>query len=197
MKQKLLRYLGILFILIGITVIGVVGYRKYTTYKGQQQLKDKFQQILKQKEPDKSAENNSKKEDNSIVSNITPIALMKIPKINVEVAVAEGTEDDVLRYALGHFKNTVMPGEKGNFAVAGHRNFTYAEYFKDLDKLNKGDEIIVQTKEAQFTYIVNDSFIVNPDKVEILNSTKEKTITLVTCTIGAKQRLVIKGILKK
>lgn len=196
MKRKLLNYLGIILIIVGITVLCVIGYRKYTTYEGQQQLKEKFQQILKEKEPIKSS-NESEKEKTDSVNGIIPIALVKIPKIDVEVAVGEGTGEDVLKYALGHFKDTAMPGEKGNFAVAGHRNFTYAEYFKDLDKLTKGDEIIVKTKSGEYTYLVDSSFIVNPDKVEILEPTKEKTITLVTCTFGAKQRLIIKGILKK
>lgn len=196
MKNKIINLIACLLILTGICLLGYVAYTKYDTYKGQQKIRTEFNQIVKDSNDKKQSDNNKDKQKDSY-SGPTPIALLKIPKVGVEVAVAEGTSDYVLKYAVGHFEETAMPGEKGNFAVAGHRNFTYAQYFKDLDKLKNGDKIIVTTKDGEFTYLVDNSFIVDPHRTEVLDKTKDATITLITCTIGAKERLIITGKLQK
>ena len=108
----------------------------------------------------------------------------------------EGISDDVLQYYLGHFPTSVKPGEVGNFAVAGHRVSDYTDAFINLYKVVEGDEIIIETKEKRFTYEITKNFIVDPDNVEVLADTKDTTITLVTCTVGAKQRVIVQGVLK-
>ena len=126
------------------------------------------------------------------------IAKLIIPKINISVAVAEGTDMETLKYAVGHFTGTAMPGEKGNFAVAGHRSYTYNEFLNKADQLSIGDEIIVQTKKGEFTYIIYETKVVLPEEISVLDPTKDATCTLVTCTPirVATHRLIIKGRLK-
>ncbi len=204
MKKKIINIVAVLLIICGISLIGATIYMKYTAHKRQAELRASFESMV-----DSNTDKDTKSEDKSSapkdssaqkdpeVSKVKPIAILIIPKIDINVAVGEGTGNDLLRYAVGHFENTALPGEKGNLCLAGHRNFTYAEYFKDLDKLQKNDEIIVKTKDKEFTYLVTKSFIVNPDEVDVLSPTKDETITLVTCTVGAKQRLIVKGALKK
>ena len=121
------------------------------------------------------------------------IAMMVIPKINVTAAVAEGSDIDTLKSAVGHFEGTALPGEKGNFAVAGHRNYTYSEYFKRADELENGDEIIVRNKKGEFKYKVTGKKIVEPEDVEVLDPTEDATLTIVTCTPGATKRLIVNG----
>jgi sortase A len=123
------------------------------------------------------------------------IGIIKIPKIDLKVAVGEGIENKTLKYAVGHFEGTAMPGEKGNFAVAGHRSYTYSEYFNRLDELDIGDDIIVKTNKGEFTYKVYEKKVVEPTEVSVLDKTKEPTITLVTCTPirVATHRLIVKG----
>ena len=128
---------------------------------------------------------------------IDAIGIMVIPKINVKVLVAEGTEDEKLKYYVGHFENTALPGEKGNFAVAGHRNYIYNEMFRDVNQLEAGDDIIVRTAKGEFTYKVKEQKVIEPTDVDILDPTDDSTVTLVTCTIGGKQRLVVIGELEK
>lgn len=87
----------------------------------------------------------------------------------------------------------VKPGEKGNFAVAGHRVSNYSEAFINLYKLEPGDLVSVKSRGKEFIYEINENFIVDPDRVEVLDETEEATITLITCTVGAKQRVIVKG----
>ena len=89
-----------------------------------------------------------------------------------------------------------MPGEKGNFSVAGHRVSDYADAFINLYKVRAGDEVIVRTKTHEFTYVVESSFIVDPTDVSVLDQTDDASMTLITCTVGAKERVIVKGKLK-
>ncbi|MBM6839794.1 sortase, partial [Clostridium saudiense] len=79
------------------------------------------------------------------INGYTPIAIIEIPSIKLSQALVEGISDDVLKYFLGHFTDSAAPGEKGNFAVAGHRVSDYTDAFINLYKVKAGDEVIVKT----------------------------------------------------
>ena len=200
MKNKLYNLLGIVLIGVGIVIIGVTIYMKYDTNERQKQLRKSFEQSMNSLSDDSTTsvkQNEVSPNEKPQSQEVKAIALLIIPKINLNVAVGEGVEMDLLNYAVGHFKESSRPGEKGNCVLAGHRNFTHAEFFKNLDQLNKDDDIIIRTKNCEYTYKVTEKFIVDPDKVEVLEPTKDATITLITCTLGAKQRLIVKGKLQK
>ena len=201
MKRKIISIIGIILIIVGIGILAVTGYMKYTTYKKQAILRENFEHNVNVKDVDSKDKNKKEDKDTSKdetdLNKVKAIGILKIPKIDINVAIGEGVGENILRYAIGHFPESAMPGQDGNCCLAGHRNFTYAEYFKDLDKLKEGDKIIIQTKKNEYTYIVTKSFIVDPEETEVLDSTKDSTITLVTCTIGAKQRLIVKGKLQE
>jgi sortase A len=141
-----------------------------------------------------SAPENSNKEEYKEV-NMGTVGIMTVPKIGLKVAIGEGIDERTLKYAIGHFEGTALPGEKGNFSVAGHRSYTYSQYFNRLDELQPGDEILVKTQKGEFKYLVSEKLVVEPTEVEVLNKTKDASITLVTCTPirVATHRLIIKG----
>ena len=90
-----------------------------------------------------------------------------------------------------------MPGEYGNFSVAGHRAYTTNKFFSNLDEVEIGDELKVLFENKTHKYVVNSIDVVTPDKVEVIDSTdrNNKEITLVTCTpkyVGS-HRLIVKG----
>jgi sortase A len=200
------KIFGTILIVVGLAIIGSAFYMRYSAENKQKQMMQAFQRSLLDLGSDESnafpearpQEATPAPSQKASSINVKPIAIMVIPKLNLEVAVAEGTDNQTLKYAVGHFKDTARPGEKGNFAVAGHRSYTYNEYFNRLDELVSGDEIIVKTKEKEFTYVVYDKQVVEPHEVSVLNPTKDATITLVTCTPirVATHRLIIKGRLK-
>lgn len=138
--------------------------------------------------------NNPSKNQEELNKNI--VGILQIKNIDLKVAIGEGTDEDTLKYAVGHFIDTKMPGEVGNFAVAGHSAYTYNRFFANLEDIKIGDEIDVKTKRGDYTYKVKSTEVVTPDKVDVLNSSDDKkNITLITCTprfIGS-HRLVIKG----
>ncbi|MEU2430452.1 class E sortase [Streptomyces sp. NPDC007861] len=83
-------------------------------------------------------------------------AVLRIPRIGVVAPVAQGiAKRGVLdKGYVGHYPRTAQPGQAGNFAVAGHRN-THGEPFRYINRLRRGDKIVVETREAVFTYLVD------------------------------------------
>jgi sortase A len=124
------------------------------------------------------------------------VAVLRIPKIEMEKVVVEGVSVADLRKAPGHYPRTPMPGQPGNAAIAGHRT-TYGAPFWDLDELAAGDEILARTPQGEFRYEVDRITIVRPDQVEVLDRTDEARLTLTTCNprFSAAQRLIVSAVL--
>lgn len=188
MKEKLRRVVGLILIIVGLAIIVSIVYKKIDTSKKQKDLQNILEEVINE-EPKELTE----EEEQKLINGYTPIALIEIPSINLSQGLVEGITDDVLQYYLGHFENSAMPGEKGNFAVAGHRVSDYSEAFVNLYKTEIGDQIIVKANKKEYVYEITDNFIVSPEDVSVLDDTEEATITLVTCTVGAKERVIVKG----
>ena len=87
-----------------------------------------------------------------------------------------------------------MPGEEGNFALAGHSSYIYNQVFNNLHKVNMGDKIVIKTINNQFTYIITETMEVQPSDTYVLDQDmRKKEITIVTCTNSGKQRFIVKG----
>lgn len=110
------------------------------------------------------------------------MCLLKIPKINLEEAVREGSTPNVLSSALGHVENTAFPGEEGNCCIAGHRNYVFGKYFNRLDEIENGDYIEIETPNMIYKYKVSNIEIVEPEEVSVLDYVAGNNLTLITCT---------------
>lgn len=130
------------------------------------------------------------------------LGVLHIPALggDWEWVIVEGVGDDDLADGPGHFPGTALPGEVGNFAVAGHRS-THGEPFANLDRVSVGDEVVVETVEGWLVYEVMWERILAPSATEVLapvaghpgDKAKQRTMTLVTChpRWGSSERLVI------
>lgn len=121
------------------------------------------------------------------------VAVIKIPKIGVNQAVVEGTGVSDLRKGPGHYRNTPLPGQPGNAAVAGHRT-TYGAPFNRIDELAPGDPILVTTLQGTFKYIVSEApFPVSPRQNDVLFPKDDNRLTLTTChpKYSAEKRLIV------
>ena len=188
LKEKIRRVVGLILIIVGLAVIVSIVYKKIDTSRKQKELQNILEEVIND-EPKELTE----EEEENLINGYKPIALIEIPSINLSQGLVEGISDDVLQYYLGHFENSALPGEKGNFSVAGHRVSDYSEAFVNLYKTEIGDKIIVKANKKEYVYEITDNFIVSPENIEVLDDTEDATITLVTCTVGAKERLIVKG----
>lgn len=107
----------------------------------------------------------------------TPLALLEIPKIHLEVPVFDGTDDLTLNHAVGRITGTAWPAEQGNVGIAGHRD----GFFRGLKDLAIGDVIELRTLNGKDTYVVDQIQIVDPSDVQVLLPKAAPSLTLVTC----------------
>ncbi len=116
-----------------------------------------------------------------------PAERLTFPKLHESWVVVEGTTQEDLKHAPGHYVGTQQPGEIGNFAVAAHR---FPGLFWDLDQLAPGDTVLVETKMATFIYKVTGSKTVHPTDVGVIAANPDnpaaaptkRLMTLTTCT---------------
>jgi sortase A len=130
-----------------------------------------------------------------------PVGHLKIPRLAFDRVVIQGaggsgglspeTDVDLLRKGPVHYGNTPLPGLGQPFAVAGHRT-TYGGPFLNLDKMQHGDRIIVETPYARFTYTVDKLTEVSPSDVGVL-ADRGYGLVLTTCTplYSATRRLIV------
>jgi sortase A len=117
---------------------------------------------------------------------------IRIPDIGVKFVVVEGTEDADLRKGPGFFPETPLPGAGGTVAIAGHRT-TYAAPFRNVDDLDRGDEIIVEMPYARFEYEVERTRIVHPDSLWVIQRVGYDRLVLSAChpLYSAAQRIIV------
>jgi sortase A len=129
-------------------------------------------------------------------------AIMRIPRFGADYAipVLQGTDSDTLTQGIAHYSGTAFPGQVGNFAVAGHRT-TYGKPFANIDLLQSGDIIVVETKADYVVYTVDRHVIVTPDQVAVIAPVpqqpgvqpKQAWLTMTSChpRFSATQRYVV------
>jgi sortase A len=108
---------------------------------------------------------------------LTAIGRISVPRLNLKAIVEEGTDDATLLRAVGHVSGTALPGDPGNFAIAGHRD----SFLRALKDVQRNDEIDVETLQGSYRYVVDELSIVDPGNTSVLQPTREKTLTIVTC----------------
>lgn len=128
---------------------------------------------------------------------------MHIPRLGFtwNKSVLEGTRTNTLKKGLGHYAHTAQLGEKGNFAVAGHRR-TYGDPFKDFPKPRPGDAVVLSDGANWFTYVIDQGpYRTLPTDVQVIDPVPRKSgytragryLTLTTCDPewGHSHRLVV------
>ncbi len=124
-----------------------------------------------------------------------PLAVLRIPKIRLEVAVLPGTADATLDRGVGHIEDTAQPGTDGNAGIAGHRD----GFFRGLKDITPGDTIELDTLQGKDVYRVERTWVVDPEDVSVLDPTPTRALTLVTCYpfyfVGsAPQRFIVRAV---
>lgn len=116
---------------------------------------------------------------------LNSIGILNISSIGVRYSVWDEASQVALRYGLGHYVDSVMPGEQGNATILGH-NYRDGSMFHNLGYVNIGDEVIfTDVYGNDYYYYVVSSDIVSADDIlnyALGNATGSSTLTLITCT---------------
>jgi sortase A len=123
------------------------------------------------------------------------LAILRIPRLKLEVPVHDGTTDAVLDLAAGRIEGTALPGTTGNVGIAAHRD----GFFRVLKELKEGDALVLDTPVATEQYRVEWIRLTIPDDVSVIDPTPGPAVTLVGCYpfyhVGpAPQRFIVRAV---
>lgn len=113
----------------------------------------------------------------SLPSKGEEFAKLSIPKLDITLPIYEGTTEEDLKKGVGHYSDSVLPGENDNSILSGHRDTV----FRNLDKLEKGDQLVITTSEHTFRYQIQKIRIVDKDDKTVIVPKPRATLTLTTC----------------
>lgn len=186
-KAVFFRWLGILLILIGLTIIWRSQMPKNSpTDYGQVNILPSGEE-----------------------TNLAPVKLsdvdmtdkdgnwLVIPKMGVDSAIYEGGVE-MLNRGVWHLPRTSTPDKGGNTVLSAHR-WLYEppdpRTFWNIDKVEVGDEVYIKWQDKEYTYRVISTEVVTPDRVDILQPTTEPILTFFSCTplYSTSHRLVVKA----
>lgn len=192
--RAITRGLGELFITAGLVILLFCAYQLFWTNVTADRAADRVVSQLRDEwtRPGASVGPSATGPTTAPASPTVPrgdaLALMHIPRLGTGWVkpVVQGVDLPDLARGLGHYPKTAAPGEVGNFAVAGHRA-TNGEPLRDIDKIKKGDTIVVETATDWFIYVVDKHQIVRPTDVWVIEPVPgqpnaEATQALITLT---------------
>ena len=120
------------------------------------------------------------------------VGRIRIPAIGADYVVVNGTDTDTLKKGPGLYPETPFPGVPGTTAIAGHRT-TYGAPFREIDKIGRGDRIVVDMPYGRFTYEFEKQEIVAPSAVEVIRRVGHDRLVLSAChpLYSAAQRIIV------
>lgn len=173
----MLRMLSWILMIAGISVLAFSGYQLWSSSSQEKARLSEAQSML-------STMNQSSKE--TIKENIDTleynegetIGLLYIPKLDREIAIIEGTDEEELAQGVGHYYDTGLPGQNRQILLSGHRDTV----FRNFDQLEHGDEFHVKMEYGTYIYEINDHEIVAADNTTVIDpSRKDEYLTVSTC----------------
>ena len=105
---------------------------------------------------------------------------VQIPAIDVDSSIYLGDEWEQLKKGVGQYAGSPPPGKAGNLVLSAH-NDIYGEIFRHLDRLERGDEVIISTERQQYRYVIRETVIVEPTDVWVMEPTEHSSVTLISC----------------
>jgi sortase A len=105
------------------------------------------------------------------------LAVLRIPRLHLEVPLLEGTDEFTLNRGVGRIAGTSLPGQDGNIGIAGYRD----GFFRPLKDVHAGDSIELATTSGTLVYAVDRIRIASPADVGVLRPRTKPSLTLVTC----------------
>ncbi len=173
MKPK--KWISVIFVLAGAIFVGI-GIWQIVSGKMQTEATLKKAKSIVQAEPKQVQKESSAQSQPPAVGNA--IGILDIPKIQAELPIVEGTDQDDLEKGVGHYKGSSLPKENGQIVLSGHRD----SVFRRLGELKIGDPLTVKVKNGSQTYKITNTKIVNSDDKTIITLQKNKEeLILTTC----------------
>lgn len=189
-ELKICKVLLICLIITAIVIAIFIGVKYVNMFKRENVAKDVIAEINRSfKQPE-----NSIQEIDEQIEGHKVIGIIKIPKINLEYPILETTSKETLNLSITKFWGNKI-NEIGNVTLAGHNNFN-GTMFGKTKKLEIGDIIeLTDIQNITLKYKIFKKYVIDPNDITVILPEQEgvREVTLITCTNGNKNRLIIKA----
>lgn len=189
-KNSILYSIGVLLLLIGIfIVIYIIGFNYISNKKDKEIIEtyiNNYDQIINTSQ--------DVKKNVSLKSNrLNYIAVLEIPKIKLRKGIVMATKNfKSINYAISADQTSTFPDVEGRLILYAHSGTSKISYFKNLNRLNINDNVILFYKGKSYPYKVNNiKEIEKTGKLKISNSISSKELILVTCVHNTNKQLII------
>ncbi|EHB65968.1 class D sortase [Paenibacillus lactis] len=105
------------------------------------------------------------------------IGMLEVPKLEAELPIIEGTDEEMLERGVGHYSSTAFPLDDEQILLSGHRDTV----FRNFDKLAVGDRFIVKLPYGTFEYEIRSTAIVDKDDTSVIRSMGSEVLVVSTC----------------
>lgn len=151
-RRRTLTRVGLAMMVVGVAVLGHVGWQLYgTTFLAQREL---AREVDATERAWAHHRRPASRHDRELARDV--VALIRIPALGDDFVIPahRGTDDDTLERGFGIFDGSPDPGSQGNFALGGHR-ITHGEPLRRMRELEPGDQVIVETADATYRYVLD------------------------------------------
>lgn len=169
-----MKKISIFLIVIGIAFLGFSGYQLYKTNSAQKESLAEAKELLNKP---------TQKNEPKIPTDFSPtigetIGILHIPKLEADMPIVEGTDEDELEKGVGHYKGTAFPLQNDQIVLSGHRDTV----FRRMGELEIGDILTVKMEYGDHSYQISDTKIVAADdRTIIVPTAPEEVLTVTTC----------------
>ena len=186
-RRRAATALGVLCVLLALGGVGFLGYPTWTDLRAAR-TQDRLERAFTTEKVERAVVEGT-------VAVGSPLTRIRIPRLGVDAMVVEGVTLKALRAGAGHYPETPLPGQPGNVSLAGHRT-TFGAPFSDLDRLEVGDEIVLETPVGRYRYEVSARpWVTHPTDWRVVGPAEGSVLTLTTCEPKGSddRRLVVRA----
>lgn len=168
-----MRVFSFLLIVVGLLFLGFGGYQYFEMEKSQSAS------LTKARERIKNNEKSEQQNDEPFHAEVgEEVGILHIPRLESDLPIIEGTDEDELAKGVGHYAGTAYPTENDQIVLSGHRDTV----FRRMGELELGDILTVQMPYGDFSYEIVETKIVDADDLTIIVPTAPDEVLVVsTC----------------
>lgn len=192
MKLKIYKILLVILIILAI----VVSFFVIKKYIDMNKIENEAKQVLENINIEKqnNTSNEPIQEIKQEIHGNKVVGIIKIPKIELEYPILETTSVETLKLSITKFWGNKI-NEIGNVTLAGHNNLS-GTMFGKTKNLEIGDIIeLTDIQNVTLKYEIFDKYVIDPNDIRCILPIEEysREVTLITCTNGNKNRLIVKA----
>lgn len=173
----MLKLLSWLLIIAGVFILSFGGYQLWSSSNQEKERLSEAQAMLATDGPAMKEISEEEVLDIAYETGET-IGLLYIPKLDREIPIVEGTDEEELAQGVGHYHDTGLPGQNRQILLSGHRDTV----FRNFDQLEDGDEFHVKMEYGTYIYQIRDHEIIEADNTTVIDPSREdEYLTVSTC----------------